>query len=146
MFDAQDAILKIIGLIETRLEKLKDIKHACRKVQPDPAIVKKLYSEAVRISGRIYEEIRVLKQIEKTLVRPFVFQGMIYDEDHMHAQMKRRRLQILQQFPELANANELKRFLLANGTISDVRQISREETELKEEEPLYSSSSEDEDS
>lgn len=47
------------------------------------------------MSARIYEEIRVLKQIEKTLVRPFVFQGKIFDQEHMHEQMKRRRIQII---------------------------------------------------
>lgn len=53
MYDAQEAILKIINLIETRLEKLKDIKKESRKEQPDQAIIRKLYIESVRVSGRV---------------------------------------------------------------------------------------------
>ena len=76
-------------------------------------------------------------------MRPFVFVGNLYDEDFMHGQMKRRRLQILQQFPELENSNELKMFMQATGTISDVRQVPKDEVELKDNEPLYSSSEEE---
>ena len=57
--------------------------------------------------------------------------------------MKRRRLQLLNQFPELAEANELKLFLTSEGVVSDVRKMNREDTELKEDENLYSDSDED---
>ena len=57
--------------------------------------------------------------------------------------MKRKRLQILGQLPELAESNEMKMFMLEEGAISDVRKMAREETELKEDEPLWSSSSEE---
>ena len=61
----------------------------------------------------------------------------------MYHQMKRRRLQLLNQFPELAEANELKLFLTSEGVVSDVRKMNREDTELKEDENLYSDSDED---
>ena len=55
--------------------------------------------------------------------------------------MKRKRLQILGQMPELSDSNELKMFMLASGTMSDIRQIEPAEFELKEDEPLWSESS-----
>ena len=39
----------------------------------------------------------------------------MYDEDYMHRQIKRKRLQILQEMPELAETSEMKMFMLANG-------------------------------
>ena len=63
----------------------------------------------------------------------------------MHTQIKRKRLQILQEMPELANEPEMKMFMLANGVVSDIRQIEPEEFELQPNEPLWSDS-EDSDS
>ena len=74
-----------------------------------------MYVELVRLSGRLHAEIRVLKSIEKTLHRPFMFDGKMYDEEYMHSQIKRKRLQILQEMPELAETSEMKIFMLANG-------------------------------
>ena len=54
--------------------------------------MKKFYVELIRLSGRVHTEIRILKSIEKTLHRPFMFNGVMYDEDFMHFQMKRKRL------------------------------------------------------
>ena len=47
--------------------------------------------------------------------------GKMYDEDYMHNQIKRKRLQILQEMPELADTSEMKVFMLANGVVSDIR-------------------------
>ena len=144
MYDAQNEILKIINLIESRTEKLRDFKKAQRAEKPSGNDLKKLYVELVRISGRIYAEIRILKSIEKALARPFMFNGKMYDGEHMHLQLKRKRLQILGQVPELIDCSELKMFLSDEGTVGDTRQIAREDTELKEGEALWSSSSEEE--
>ena len=84
MYDAQNEILKIINLIESRTEKLRDFKKAQRAEKPSGNDLKKLYVELVRISGRIYAEIRILKSIEKALARPFMFNGKMYDGEHMH--------------------------------------------------------------
>ena len=46
--------------------------------------MKKLYVELIRLSGRVGTEIRSLKTIEKTLARPFMFNGVMYDGEHMH--------------------------------------------------------------
>lgn len=109
----------------------------------DPNTVAKMYMLLVRHSGRIMAEIRVLKQMEKALCRPFMFGGVMYDSDFMHKQMKRRRLQILSVFPALVKANEMKLFLLADGELGDARQLSRDELELKEDEFMYSDSSDE---
>ena len=74
-----------------------------------------MYVELVRLSGRLHAEIRVLKSIEKTLNRPFMFNGKMYDDAYMHSQIKRKRLQILQEMPELADTSEMKVFMLASG-------------------------------
>ena len=142
MYEAQESILKIINLITTRLASLKEFRIEQHREEPDGEVLKKLYFELVRVSGRTLAEIRILKTIEKTLSRPFMFNGTMYDQDFMHLQMKRKRLQILGQLPDLIDCNELKMFLLVNGEMSDVRNINREETELKEDEPLWSSSEE----
>ena len=89
-----------------------------------------MYFDLVQQSGKLHAEIRVLKSIEKTLDRPFVFSGKIYDDDYMHTQIKRKRLQILQEMPELADTSEMKQFMLANGVVNDIRQIEPEEFEL----------------
>jgi len=86
--------------------------------------------EATRISGRVHAEIRVLKEIEKTLHRPFVFGGKIFDREFMHAQLKRRRVQILNQFPELGASHELNVFISLAGELSTVENLPRKETEL----------------
>lgn len=73
-----------------------------------------------------------------------MFCGEMYDSDFMHQQMKRKRLQILGQMPELADCNELKMFLLESGEMTDVRKCKPEDFELKQHEPLWSESSEGE--
>ena len=80
MFDAQTEIAKIINLIETRQEKLQELKLEMSQDQPDGAAMTKLYAELVRRSARIHTEIRVIKQLEKTLTRPFVFNGNMYPD------------------------------------------------------------------
>ena len=75
----------------------------------------------MRHSGRIYAEIRILKSLEKALNRPFMFNGKMYDGEHMHLQLKRKRLQLLGQLPELGDSSELKMFLTYEGTLSDTR-------------------------
>jgi hypothetical protein len=84
--------------------------------------------EAVKISGRILAEIRVLKDNEKTLQRPFVFGGKIYDTRFMHHQLKRRRLQILNQFPELASQASLNFVISSEGALNRVENLPVEET------------------
>ena len=64
-------------------------------------IMKRLYEELLRDSARTLGGIRTLKSIEKTLNRPFMFREVMYDEDYMPNQMRRKRLQILMQMPEL---------------------------------------------
>ena len=59
--------------------------------------------------------------------------------------MKRKRLQVLMQRPDLANSKELSMFLLEGGEVRSVHEMHREDTELGENEPLWSES-EDEDS
>ena len=75
MFDAQEAILKIINLIENRNEKLKVFKKLMRAEPLDSETLKKIYYEVVRVSGRVMAELRSLKTIEKALARPFMFGG-----------------------------------------------------------------------
>lgn len=59
--------------------------------------------------------------------------------------MKRKRVQILMQRPDLANSRELSKFMLEGGEVRSVHEMPREDTELGENEPLWSES-EDEDS
>jgi len=106
------------------------LKKETRKDKPDLEVVKKLYKESTHLSGHIYSEIRSLKQIEHTLLRPFVFDGKIFDSDHMHNQMKRRRIQILNQFAGLTGAQEINLFLTKAGEVSNVGNVSKEELEL----------------
>ena len=120
---------------------LQEFKLEQNSETPRPDAMKRLYVELIRLSGRVHAEIRILRTIEKTLSRPFMFSGVQYDGEHMHHQMKRKRLQILGQMPELSDSNELKMFMLASGTMSDIRQIEPAEFELKEDEPLWSESS-----
>ena len=49
------------------------------------------------------------------------------------------------QRPDLARSSELDRFMLEGGEVRSVQQMNREDTELGENEPLWSES-EDEDS
>ena len=92
MTDAQDVIKKVLFLIESRLIKLSELKQETRQTPVDLDRVKKCYSESVRLSSRIHAEIRVLKQMERSLNRPFVFNGNLYDEDYMSNQLRRRRI------------------------------------------------------
>ena len=145
MNDAQSELLKIINLIETRQEKLTAYKAVLRGEAPDVNAVKRGYVEIVRMSARIYQEIRVLKSIEKSLQRPFIFQQRHYDGDFMHQQVKRRRAQALEVFPHLEETPELNMFVTAEGTSKDVREMAPEEFMLSHNEDIYSSESEDED-
>ena len=145
MNDAQTELLKIINLIETRQEKLVEYKAVLRGEAPDVNAVKRGYVEIVRMSARIYQEIRVLKSIEKSLQRPFIFQQRHYDGDFMHQQVKRRRAQALEVFPHLEETPELNMFVTAEGTSKDVREMAPEEFMLSHNEDIYSSESEDED-
>ena len=63
----------------------------------------------------------------------------------MNKQMKRKRLQILNQYPALENTNELKMFFTAEGMLSDVTKVPREDTELGDREQLYSDSDSEDD-
>jgi len=146
MFDAQNEVFKIIHLIEERLERVTAIKKEQRREEPDAERFKKLYQETVRFSVRILTEIRVLKSIEKTLARPFVFNGDMYDGDHMHDQNRRLRLQILMLCPKTAETPEMRMFMQPGGDLSDTRKLKREDYELREKEELWSSSSEEQDS
>mmetsp|Transcript_14042 Transcript_14042/g.17746 ORF Transcript_14042/g.17746 Transcript_14042/m.17746 type:complete len:244 (+) Transcript_14042:420-1151(+) len=92
MYDASNELYKIIMLIEMRLEKLRELKNEMREKQPDHIKCKKSYQEMVHLSCRIHGQIRVLKDIEKCMSRPFIFNGLMYDGNHMHQQMKRKRL------------------------------------------------------
>jgi len=92
----------------------------------------------VRILGRI----RVLKDIEKCMNRPFMFNAVMYDGDHMFHQMKRKRLQMLALAPSLADCNELKMFMKQQGEMSNINKVKQEERELDEGEALWSSDSE----
>jgi len=83
MFDAQTEIYKIIHLIESRLEKVKQLKKEQYKEQPDPEVFRSLYSDLVRQSYRIFGYLRTLKDIEKSLARPFMFNGNMYDGEFM---------------------------------------------------------------
>ena len=83
MYDAQNELYKIIMLIEERLESLNELKKEQRKEAPESIKFRKLYQEIVKFSVRILGQIRVLKDIEKCMNRPFMFNGVMYDGDHM---------------------------------------------------------------
>ena len=83
MYDAQNELYKIIMLIEERLESLGELKKEQRKEAPESVKFRKLYQEIVKFSVRILGQIRVLKDIEKCMNRPFMFNGVMYDGDHM---------------------------------------------------------------
>lgn len=91
---------------------------------------------------RILGQIRVLKDIEKCMNRPFMFNAVMYDGDHMFHQMKRKRLQIAALAPGLLESNELKIFMKQQGEMSNVNKVTQEEKELDEGEALWSSDSE----
>lgn len=144
MFEAQNEIYKIINLIEQRLQKLRQLKNEQSRDEPNGEIMKRLYEELLRDTARTLTEIRTLKSIEKTLSRPFMFNGIMYDEDFMPNQMKRKRLQILMQLPYLGESRELCRFMCPDGTIRNVNEVQREMTELEENEALWSESDDEE--
>ena len=73
MYDGQNELYKIIANIENRLKKVKELKAEQRAEQPDPQKLAGLYHVALRLSSRILTEIRVLKSLEKTMDRPFMF-------------------------------------------------------------------------
>jgi len=52
---------------------VKELKAETRIDQPDPMKLAGLYFALLRLSSRILTEIRVLKSLEKTLDRPFMF-------------------------------------------------------------------------
>ena len=105
--------------------------------------MKRLYEDLLRDTARTLTEIRTLKSIEKTLSRPFMFNGIMYDGDFMPNQMKRKRLQILMQLPYLGESRELCRFMCPDGTIRSLHEVQREQTELEENEALWSESEDD---
>ena len=104
--------------------------------------LKKVYTDSVRLSSRIYIAIHTLKDNEKALSRPFIFARKQYDEDWMHKQMKSLRLKILKRKPELAETNELRMFFTKGGDVSDIRKLAKSEYEKDSEEESTSSSEE----
>lgn len=80
MYDAQAEIYKIIHSIESRIENLKLLKKEQYKEKPSPNKIQKLYFDIVRLSYRILNDLRTLKDIEKSLARPFMFNGNQYDD------------------------------------------------------------------
>ena len=94
MYDAQQEICKILMLIHTRLERYSEMRKELRtfcemkKVknehQFDHSRMKKLYIDLVKLSCRINVNIRTLRDIEKCMNRPFMFNGMNYDIDTLH--------------------------------------------------------------
>ncbi len=80
MYDAQAEIYKIIHSIESRIENLKLFKKEQYKEKPEPKKLSKLYFDIVRLSYRILNDLRTLKDIEKSLARPFMFNGNQYDD------------------------------------------------------------------
>lgn len=101
MFEAGNELYKIIANIETRLKKMKELKVEMRLESPNPGPLVSLYASLLKMSSRILMEIRVLKSLERTMDRPFMFSSVQYDSDHMHLQMKRKRCQILNLCPQL---------------------------------------------
>lgn len=142
MYDAQNELYKIIMLIEERLETQHALKKEQRAQNPDQIKFRRLYQEMVKLSVRILGQIRVLKDIEKCMNRPFMFNAVMYDGDHMFHQMKRKRLQLLAMAPGLVDVAELKLFLAETGELSNVGKLAQETIELEEGEALWSSDSE----
>ena len=102
MFEAQTEITKVLMLIHQRIDKLMTLKLDLKAIEIDDKgvkIIKKLYTDLVRLSSRIYIAIATLKDNEKALARPFIFARNQYDEDWMHKQMKSLRLKILEKCP-----------------------------------------------
>ena len=120
MYDAQQEITKILSLLHNRESKRNQIREQqirmieVKKLKiKDPECekaIKKLYVELAKLSSRVKVAIGTLRDIEKTMNRPFMFNGMRYDEDNMFYQMKRLRLKILRLMPHLSDAPELKLF------------------------------------
>lgn len=74
-----------------------------------------------------------------------MFHGVMYDEDHMFRQMRRKRLQILTMMPELASDKRMQDFLLQDGVVRNIHNIDRQQTELEEGELLWSDSEDEDD-
>ena len=75
MSDAQNEITKILMLIHQRMDKIMTLKMDL-KMRPEDQnikIIKKLYTDLVRLSSRISIAIQTLKDNEKALSRPFIF-------------------------------------------------------------------------
>lgn len=120
MYDAQQEIVRILTHLHNRYEKLTIIKKELKSYQDakikgigdkyDLRTVRKTYQDLVRLSSRIMANIGTLKDIEKTMTRPFMFNGTRYDDNHMYLQMKRMRIKILRLIPRIADTIELKCF------------------------------------
>lgn len=146
MFEAGNELYKIIANIETRLKKMKELKVEMRLESPNPGPLVSIYASLLKMSSRILMEIRVLKSLERTMDRPFMFSSVQYDNDHMHLQMKRKRCQILNLCPQLQNSTEMQKFMMPEGEMADARRLETEITELAADEALWSSDDEDDES
>jgi hypothetical protein len=103
--------------------------------------IKRLYSDVVRLSSRILITIFTLRDMEKTLNRPFVFKGIAYDE-FMGKEIRVLRFKIIKTYPELDDRDpDLRLFLKSNGDVADVKISKKAEWEMPKD---YISESSDE--
>ena len=86
--------------------------------------------DLVKLSARIKIAISGLGEIEKAMNRPFMFNGVRYDSDHMFFQMKRLRIKLIRSIPKLAGSQEMFMFYTIEGTISDVRKLKKTDYEF----------------
>lgn len=139
MHDTQHEITRIIAMIYQRKEDYKEIKldlNRCitEKKQDDIKLedinkdsLLRLYPMLVRLSSKIRVGIQGLKSLEKTMNRPFVFEGIEYDGDYMHKQLKRLRLKICKTFPFISDTAQMETFFTKDGNISEVRKLRKKE-------------------
>ena len=124
MQEAKSDIGRILKLIEQRCDKEEKLLSILNTPLPHAETVAQLYRDLVNLSARIYRGIDLLKQVEKSLNRPFMFRKKRYD-DNLHYDMRDIRTQCLERCAGIKDNNNMKMVLLANGEIGDMRDLAK---------------------
>ena len=85
------------------------------------------YSELVLLASKMMKQIFVVQDLETCLKRPFVLEGIRYDDQsskrgHLYLTIKQLRQKVIKAYPEAErSAPELRQVLWPNGQIGDYK-------------------------
>jgi hypothetical protein len=80
MQEAKGDITRILKIVEQRCDKEEKLLSMLNTPLPHTETVCTLYRDIVNLSARVYRGIDLLKQVEKSLNRPFMFRKKRYDD------------------------------------------------------------------